>query len=83
MKGIFLFTTASRTSFPFNGYRKAVYLGIKRPEHKAEHSFPTSAEVKNVWSYTSISLYVFMVCCLVKHWDNFTSFSRVQHAVDI
>jgi hypothetical protein len=33
---------------------------------------PSSAEVKNAWSYTSIPQYVFMAWCLVKHRDNFT-----------
>jgi hypothetical protein len=28
-------------------------LGVKRPGHEADHSPPSSAEVKNVWSYTS------------------------------
>jgi hypothetical protein len=30
------------------------YPGEKRPGHEADHSPPPSAEVKNVWSYTSI-----------------------------
>jgi hypothetical protein len=29
--------------------------GIKRPEPEADHSPPSWAEVKNAWSYTSIS----------------------------
>jgi hypothetical protein len=35
---------------------------------------PFSAEVKNVWSYTSTPQYVFMEQFLVKNPDNFTSF---------
>jgi len=31
----------------------------------------SSAEVKNVWSYTSTALYVFMAWSIVKHRDNF------------
>jgi len=27
--------------------------GAKRPEHEADHSPPSSAEVKNAWSYTT------------------------------
>jgi hypothetical protein len=49
-----------------------ISLGIKRPEREADHSPPSSAEVKNAWSYTSIPQYVFMAWCLVKHRDNFT-----------
>jgi hypothetical protein len=33
---------------------------------KADHSPPSSDEVKNAWSYTSIPQYVFMAWCLVK-----------------
>jgi hypothetical protein len=38
-----------------NGYR-----GLKRPEHEADHSPPTSAEGKNTWICTSTPPYVFM-----------------------
>jgi len=29
------------------------FLGVKRPEHEADHSPPSSAEIKSPWSYTS------------------------------
>jgi hypothetical protein len=32
---------------------RALSLGVKRPGHEADHSLPSSAEVKNAWSYTS------------------------------
>jgi hypothetical protein len=47
------------------------YLGLKRPGREADHSPPSSAEVKNAWGYTSTPQYVFMAWCLVKHRDNF------------
>jgi hypothetical protein len=50
----------------------AVSLGLKRPSHEADHSPPSSAKVKNAWSYTSTPEYVFMAWCLVKHRDKFT-----------
>jgi len=31
----------------------AFYLGVKRPECEADHSPPSSAEVKNTWGYTA------------------------------
>jgi hypothetical protein len=43
-----------------------------RPGGEADHSPPSSAEVKNAWSYTSTPQYVFMAWCLVKHSDNFS-----------
>jgi hypothetical protein len=75
--GIFLFTNMSRTALgstqpPIQWVDGALSLGVKRPRHEADHSPPSTAEVKDVWSYTSTPQYVFMAWCLVKHWDNFT-----------
>jgi hypothetical protein len=46
-----------------------VSLGVKRPRREAEHSPPSSTEVKYAWSYTSTPPYVFMSWCLIKHRD--------------
>jgi hypothetical protein len=56
--GIFLFSTASRpalgpTQPPIHWVPGALSPGIKRPGREADHSPPSSAEVKNVWRYTS------------------------------
>jgi len=56
--GIFLFTTASRmalgpTQYPIQRVPGAFSLGIKRPGREGNHSPPSSADVKNAWSYTS------------------------------
>jgi hypothetical protein len=42
-------------------------LGVKRPGREADHSPPTSFEVKNAWSYTSTSPVRLMTWCLVNH----------------
>jgi hypothetical protein len=42
-----------------------ISLGVKRPGRKADHSPPSSAEVKNAWSYTSTPAYAFMAWCSV------------------
>jgi hypothetical protein len=55
--------TATGGSFP----------GVKRPGREADHSPPSSAEIKNAWCYTSIPEYVFMALCLVKHRDLITA----------
>jgi hypothetical protein len=56
--GIFLFTTVSRmalgpTQPRIQWIRGALSLGVKRPGREADHSPPSSAEVKNAWNYTS------------------------------
>jgi hypothetical protein len=42
-------------------------LEIKRKERKNNWQLPSSAEVKNAWSYTSARPYIFMARCLIKH----------------
>jgi hypothetical protein len=72
-----LFTTVSRqalrpTQPPVQWVPGALSLGVKRPGREADHSPPSSAEVKNAWSYTSTPARVFTVWCLIKHRDIFT-----------
>jgi hypothetical protein len=50
------YTMGTRRSFP----------GVKRLVREADHSPPSSAEIKNEWSYTSTPQYVFMAWCLIK-----------------
>jgi hypothetical protein len=75
--GIFLFDAGSRptlrpTQPPIQWVPMALFLVVKRPGREADTSPPSSAEVKNAWSYTSTPLYVFVTWCLVKHRGNFT-----------
>jgi len=75
--GLFLSATAvSRpalepTQPPMQWVPAALSLGLKWPGREADHSPPSSAQVKNTWSYTSTTQYVFMAWCLVKNSDNF------------
>jgi hypothetical protein len=39
--------------------------GMKRPGRKADHSYPTSAEVKKIWIYTSTPRKLLMAYCLI------------------
>jgi hypothetical protein len=41
------------TQTPIQWVAQALSLGVKRPEGEADHSPPSSAVVKNAWSYTS------------------------------
>jgi hypothetical protein len=55
--GIFLFTTASRQDLGpiqprVQWIAGTVSLGVKRTGREADHSPPSSDEVKNAWSYT-------------------------------
>jgi hypothetical protein len=60
------------TQPPIHWVPGAFSLGVKRPGREADHSPPSSTEVKIAWSYTSTPQYVFMAWCLVKYRDNFT-----------
>jgi hypothetical protein len=42
---------------------------VKRPGGEADHSPPSSVEVRNTWSYTSTFPYAFMTWYVVKHRD--------------
>jgi len=55
---IFLFTTASRTALwptqpPIQWVPGFLSLGVKRRGREFDHSPPSSADVKNAWSFTS------------------------------
>jgi hypothetical protein len=68
---IFLYATASRpalgpTQPPIQWVPETLSLGVKRPWREANHSHPSSAEVKNTWSYTSSHQFAFMAWCSVK-----------------
>jgi hypothetical protein len=57
---IFFFATASGpahgpTQPPIQWLPGALTLRVKRPDHEADHSPPSSAKVKNSWSYISSS----------------------------
>jgi hypothetical protein len=74
--GILLLTISSRpvlgpAQSPIHWVTMAVSLGIERPGLEADHSHPSSSEVKNAWRYTSTPQYVFMAWCLVKYKDIF------------
>jgi hypothetical protein len=61
----FLFTTPSRlalrpTQSPIQWVPSALSPGVKRPGREADHSPPTSAEVKKTWIYTFTPPYVFV-----------------------
>jgi len=56
--GFFLLNTASRLALgpmklPVQWVSGALSLGVKWPGREADHSPPSSAKVKDVWSYTS------------------------------
>jgi hypothetical protein len=46
------------TQLPIRWILGAIFPGVTRPGREADDSPPSSAEVKNVWSYTSTLSYV-------------------------
>jgi hypothetical protein len=58
--------------------------GTSSREREAVHAPPCIAEVKNAWSYTSISSpYVFMAWSSVKHRDNFIYRNKLVAGISI
>jgi hypothetical protein len=43
----------SPPSLLYSSLSGALSVGVKRPGREADHSSPSGAEAKNVWSYTS------------------------------
>jgi hypothetical protein len=73
MSFLFIFATASRpavgpTQPPSEWVKGAFCPGVKQAGRDADHSPPSSPEVRNARSYTSTSQYVFMA---FKYRDNF------------
>jgi hypothetical protein len=52
-----------RRGLLYNGYRE-----VKQSGRESDDSPPSNAEVKNAGSYNSITPYLFMAWCLIKHW---------------
>jgi hypothetical protein len=66
----FLFSMSSKpvlgsTQPPIQWIPRAVSPGVKRPGREADHSPPTSADVKKMWIFTSTPPYAFMAWCLI------------------
>jgi hypothetical protein len=40
---------------------------LKLPEREADHSHPSTTEVKNAWSFNSTSPCIFLAWCIMKH----------------
>jgi hypothetical protein len=66
------------TQSPIQWLPGALFPVVKHLGSEADHSLPSSAEIRNVWCYTPTPHYVFLVWCLVKHRDSFT-FTFVNH----
>jgi hypothetical protein len=49
----------------FDEYKGALSLVVKRQGREADHSSPTSDEVKKTWIYTSTPQYIFVPQCVV------------------
>jgi hypothetical protein len=45
-------------------------LGVKPSKHEADHTFQSSAKVKNAWRYTSTPPYIFMTWQLITTRDS-------------
>jgi hypothetical protein len=55
-----------------SGYRELFPWGLKRPGREADHSLPTSAEIKNMWNHppSPSTTTSWRTAYFDKHWDN-------------
>jgi hypothetical protein len=53
------------TQPPIQWVQGALSTEVKRPEHEADHSPASNADVKNTWIYTYTPPYVLMALCLI------------------
>jgi hypothetical protein len=92
----FLFSIAPRPSLwptqpPIQWVPGALSPRVRRPGCETAHSLPSSAEVKNVWSYSFIFPFVFVAWYLINYylWINnsrrvdFYSYSRSIKGTDL
>jgi hypothetical protein len=60
------------TQLPIQRVTWALSLEANRPGREADHSLPSSAEIKNAWSYTSTPpMRLHDMVLNLKHKDNF------------
>jgi hypothetical protein len=58
---VFIVTTNVKPiQLPIQWGSGALSLRVKQPGREADHSPPTSGEIKKIWIYTSTPPYVFM-----------------------
>jgi hypothetical protein len=75
MKNVYSILVLGPIQPPVRWVPRALSVGVKRSVREADHSLPSSAEVKNAWSYTCIPPIRLhgVVLSLNKHRDNCTS----------
>jgi hypothetical protein len=57
---------------------RGYFLEVKRPGHEADHSPPPKIEVRKVWSYVCVFLYIFMARRVIKDRVNIVFAFTVQ-----
>jgi hypothetical protein len=72
---------AHPASYPMG--TRGSFPGVKRPGREADHSPPYSAEVKNVWSYTSTPTTPSCCGAQLKHRDNFAFYKELRCMVTL
>ena len=62
----FLSFPQKKKNFLRHAYRQHISLGIQWFGHQANHAFPSSVTIMNLWSYTFTPLCIFTAWCLIQ-----------------
>jgi len=63
------FITTSRPVQRMHDLPGAISPSVKSSDHEVNYTPPPSTEIKNIWSYTSITQYVLNVWRLIRYGD--------------
>jgi hypothetical protein len=60
-----------------------IILGVRGQRREVDQSSPSSAEVKNAWSYTFTPPYIFTESYLIKHRYTFTFYGEPYYVISL
>jgi len=63
-------TSSAAHEIPTQSVRQTLLQEVKRSEHEAKHSLPSTAEAQNIWIYSPSHPHTSMAWCWIRHKDS-------------